>query len=129
FALEQSRDPHSAFREPAQAKQAQQGVNRGLGMALADRQIADIFPGGAADKAGVRVGDVLEAANGEPFESVSSDRRISVFQSGAVSLTLRRTGQSQLLTVSLQPTPLDYDRYRRPSGHRLENDIGYVELS
>ncbi|MDD2218563.1 MAG: PDZ domain-containing protein, partial [Desulfoplanes sp.] len=72
------------------------GVNRGA-------LVASTTPGGPADRAGIKAGDVILAADGEAIDDYSDlTRKIGRLTPGAkVSLTLWRKGKRILLTASL----------------------------
>ncbi|MFA7165787.1 MAG: Do family serine endopeptidase [Desulfoplanes sp.] len=72
------------------------GVNRGA-------LVASTTPGGPADRAGIKAGDIILAADGEAIDDYSDlTRKIGRLTPGAkVSLTLWRKGKRILLTASL----------------------------
>ncbi len=90
-----------------------------LGVVLDNAQtVIDLDPGGAAQTAGVRLGDVLLTLNSVPFsdvEGVGEAKRRAVVEAGEippaqvmVTLVLNRDGQQVSLPVDLvKKTPID----------------------
>lgn len=62
--------------------------------------VAGVLDGGPAEKAGIKSGDQLVAADGEPFTSAGSFRGK---EGKSVSVRLRRGGQEDLRTVTVMP--------------------------
>ena len=101
----------------------------GFGLLVGGQQVLAVFPGGPADRAGVRVGDILESVDNQPFPLTSAPiDPAPVLQLSAPSalLTLRRPGLEDAVTVAIEPG--QYSRYLPPSGRRLANDIGYIQV-
>ncbi len=65
--------------------------------------VFDIFPGGASDRAGMKVGDLVERINGKQFNSaLEADRMLRTTGSGkTVRYDILRSGQHLVLNVTL----------------------------
>jgi predicted metalloprotease with PDZ domain len=80
--------------------------------------VTDVQDGGPAARAGLRVGDVIEAVDGAPITGEEGARRFSEAQPGRpVRFTVRRAGQN--VTLEIVPAGPDRgvpapDRTRRP---------------
>ena len=115
LALEQLGDRHSRLLEPGEASLLRAGRapgHTGLRTLDPERVVVQVYSGGAAARAGVRVGDVLEA--GEPTGTA-----------GTVELTLRRPGQVAR-RVLLERGEVDLNE--TPRGWRLPGGLGYLGL-
>ncbi|MGB1087128.1 MAG: DegQ family serine endoprotease [Alphaproteobacteria bacterium] len=68
--------------------------------------VNDIYPGGPADKAGLRVGDVVQAVGKyEIFDGQGLRYRLAATQGKTATLTLWRNGKQEKLNVALLPPP------------------------
>ncbi|MCB8823166.1 Do family serine endopeptidase [Microvirga rosea] len=69
--------------------------------------IASVDPGGPAEKAGIRLGDVVIGFNGNPVESGRDlSRAIAAAKPGTqVSVAVHRDGRSQDLSLTIGPRP------------------------
>jgi putative serine protease PepD len=69
--------------------------------------IADVVPGGPADKAGLQKGDVVTKANGQAIGDATG--LINAVQAGKtgdqLQLTVNRNGSVDTVTVTLGDTP------------------------
>jgi len=89
--------------------------------------------GGPAERAGVRVGDVIELINGalpKPFRDNPAFSELDFGANTQVQLTLRRAGQVQLIEVTVDQIAFPADRLDKPVGRRLSvepNGVGYIE--
>jgi two-component system, NtrC family, sensor kinase len=83
-------------------------TNRGEGVVA-----GAVAPDSAADRAGIRVGDVLLAVDGTPVESRADVLAYGRDQNAGTPLayTLARLGTRQVLTVPLQPVPTTSSMY------------------
>jgi C-terminal processing protease CtpA/Prc len=123
-------DPVTWFAEPDEAAD---GAHFGLTALYPQGTVIAVDAGGPADKAGVRMGDVVEAVNGSAPTSWRGRHSpwVGLGDGTTVTLTLRRAGQSQAFTVTVEGLagPLDQ---RAPAGQRLQAGtagIGYLELT
>lgn len=97
----------------------------GLLILAPENVVIEIFPDSAAERAGIRLRDVIEKVNGEdppradgPFLRLDRDRPLS--------LQIRRAGVAEALRFTLEALPLD--KSPTPHGRLLREGIGYVEL-
>jgi carboxyl-terminal processing protease len=126
-------DHHSFLLSPEQARDRSAGSRRGFGLLalFPERVVIDVEPGGAADRAGVRIGDIVEAVDGRP---VRGDRIVTLPSpsegSGPtrVLLALRRgvAGRSRLLQVTVEAAELP--AVRPPTARRVSSGVGLLEL-
>lgn len=85
-------------------------VAKGLGL---DRPegvlIADLFPGAAADRAGLEVGDLILSIDGQPVnDEAGVNYRVGTRRPGdTVQIQVRRDGTLRTLAVRLAPPPSD----------------------
>lgn len=100
------------------------------GLGLRETQgalVTRIYPGSSASAAGLRVGDVVVAANGDAIANAEALRNFQGLQApGArVTLDVRRAGQALTLAATLRETP------RALAGARLDPRLegaSFVEL-
>ena len=69
--------------------------------------VADVWPGGPADRAGLRQGDVITTVDGQPAaDATSVNYAVGTRRPGeAVSVAVRRGGKPETLTVRAEPAP------------------------
>jgi predicted metalloprotease with PDZ domain len=78
-----------------------QRLDRGL-------RITAVRPGQAADRAGLATGDILLAVDNLSLATVELNDRLKIYPPGAeVPFTVERFGREQLVTVTLDPPPLN----------------------
>lgn len=120
-------DHHSFFLPPPFARQMSAGdrTTAGLDVAWPERVVFQVYPGGPAAEAGVRVGDVLESVNGGPARGGGGLVGFP-FAAQELTLVLRRAGQKEPLTVRLTPRLLGVNLPARVRS--LGASIGYVEV-
>jgi len=83
---------------------------RGLGLDEARGVVVTrVYPGSAADEAGLRIGDVILSANGQRIDSSEALRNFQGLQStdARVALEVRRDGEPLRLTTGLSLAPRD----------------------
>jgi len=124
-------DPYSAYLLPSQVKEYQTNRDKAdtTGMVIGQfsgfAYVIAIVPGSPADKAGIRVGDVIEYIDGHATRDIDL-YEVKMFLMGApgtsVELTLinRRTEKIKLLRGNVLPAPAE-DRL-------IESQIGYVKV-
>lgn len=63
--------------------------------------VAEVVPGGAAAQAGIRPGDIIAEANGQPLErAVHLTREINLNGGGEMTLLLERNGRAETATLA-----------------------------
>ncbi|HEY1927677.1 MAG TPA: Do family serine endopeptidase [Caulobacteraceae bacterium] len=69
--------------------------------------VTQVWPGGPADRAGLRSGDVIEAVNGAPIDSEGTlTYRVATLRPGeSAQLTVRRGATSLLPHLTVEPPP------------------------
>ncbi len=80
--------------------------------------VQDVTPGGPADKAGVKAGDVVRKLNGQPIENSGQlTAAITEMNPGSVAtLDILRDGQSMTIKVTLGERPAEFNAQNEPSG-------------
>jgi len=80
----------------------------GLGVAWVRPQVGDLFPGEAAWRAGLQVGDTIESIKGKPLHRFNDlQKAISVGDiEGGVEMVIQRPGVKDPLTVHVNPDRL-----------------------
>jgi regulator of sigma E protease len=80
----------------------------GLGVAWVRPEIGDLFPGEAAWRAGLQVGDTIESIKGKPLHRFNGlQKAISVGDiEGGVEMVIQRPGVKEPLTVHVTPDRL-----------------------
>jgi C-terminal processing protease CtpA/Prc len=119
--LEAVGDHHSYFRSPEFQGNLNTGQRESWGYERWGDVITLIYPGGPADLAGLRVGDVIETVYGVPFEDAPRSTQEDHLEFG-----IRRVGEQELLEITIPKAT--FDIYIPPIGQRLDSDIGYIEL-
>jgi C-terminal processing protease CtpA/Prc len=120
--LRSAGDDHSIFLDPTLAAQQFAGESVGLGfVALPDRVVL-VYPDGPAERAGIRVGDVIQSVDGHAWWLFDP----ATWDGEPVEVRLIRAGADQPSYLALEPGP--FSTYLLPVGRRLPGDVGYVEL-
>ena len=126
MAVEALADGHSWF-VPADQKGEQGPTGKPLGFGAfiiaPEMVVSEVFPGSAADRAGLRPRDVIVAVDGvAPVQT--GGRRFMLNPSVPIRLTVQRADSSfeaELIPASIDKAPL-------PHGRLLTDGIGYLEL-
>jgi carboxyl-terminal processing protease len=133
WVLSRLGDHHSFLLTPQRAAELAVGRGRDFGLLalFPERVVVDVEPGGAAEGAGVRVGDVVEAVDGRPVqgeEVVTLPAPTAGGGPARVLLTLRRggAGRSSRLQVAVEAAELP--TVRPPTARRLSAETGLLEL-
>jgi len=120
-------DNHSHLVPPETVRAIQHGSNLTLGLTAIwpECVVALVSPGGPADLAGVKVGDVLESVDGAPPTNVE---RVVLLPRDRqrVTLVLRRPGVVEVLRIELAPREVQFNQPARV--RRLNGDLGYIEI-
>jgi len=109
-------------------------TNMGLWAISPQNVVITVDPGGPAERAGVRVGDVIKLINYNLPKTLRDNPAFSELDYGGhsqVHLTLLRIGQAQPIEVMVDPT-VDSPGYQvKPTGRvwgAEPNGVGYIEL-
>jgi carboxyl-terminal processing protease len=114
-------DYHSFFQTPKEAAQFIESEAAGFGFALNGDVIILIFPGSPADRAGLHVGDTIEAIDGE----IIWEEKFYTQEPKEALFKIRRLGRAAPFDVMIESEV--FDTYLPPEGRRLEN-ASYLEL-
>lgn len=90
-------------------------------------EILRVEPGGGAEEAGLRAGDILVAVNGQGMDVLSVDNAKTLVQGEAgttVKLTVLRDGKEQEFTVERRHIQVVV-----ATGELLEGSIGYIKIN
>jgi Do/DeqQ family serine protease len=83
-------------------------IAKSLGLARpAGALVADVWPGGVADQAGLKQGDVVTSADGAPVvDAAALNYAVATHRPGeTLRISVRRTGGDQQLTLRAEPPP------------------------
>jgi len=120
-------DNHSHLVPPETVRAIQHGSNLTLGLTAIwpECVVALVSPGGPADVAGIKVGDVLESVDGAPPANVE---RVVLLPRDrpSVKLVLRRPGLPAPLRVELAPREVQFNQ--PATVRRLDGNIGYMDI-
>jgi C-terminal processing protease CtpA/Prc len=124
--LQRLGDEHSHLTSPEAAQAMRAGATLTLGMAVTwpECVVATVSPGGPAEEAGIRAGDVVEVVNGTPPEHVHGV--VVLPRDHLVSLRLRRPDRPEPVSVQLRPREVPFNH--PATVRRLKDSIGYVEI-
>lgn len=129
-------DPYTSFVDPESARLMQEdssGTFEGIGAYVEEAPeggvyIIRVFDGGPADKAGIRAGDTIIAADGEDLTRMILRQALLHIRGPAgtpVTLTIVREGTATPLEVSVTRARLDIPTVET---RMLDSNIGYVAL-
>lgn len=129
-------DPHTNFLEPKVAESfatETRGDFVGVGARLAQdplgAKVMIVFKGSPADKAGVKVGDVISAVDGESVSGVIVDDIVTKIrgQEGTkVTLKVMRSGQSEPISIPIVRSVVILPT---AEGKMLPGNIGYISVT
>ncbi|MBV9109387.1 MAG: PDZ domain-containing protein [Gemmatimonadetes bacterium] len=127
WVLAQLRDHHSVLLEPEEAVALSRGLSRGFGFRAIypEGTVVQVYAGGPADAAGVRVGDVMTAVDGARPSADARGALVELPSADTVRITLRRIGSS-VRDLVLAAEPVDLNGL--PTSRRIRGEIGYLEL-
>jgi C-terminal processing protease CtpA/Prc len=130
--LRMAGDNHSFFLLPHETARLAEAW--GYGLLVGGQQVLVVYPNGPADRAGVQVGDLLDAVDGRPFGPIATPvdpaGQIAPDPAGrrdrADRLTLRRPGAAAAIAVTVAPG--SYSRFVSPAARRLPDGVGYLAV-
>jgi len=131
-------DPYTFYYTPDELKREQEdtaGVYYGIGTLLQNTAegeigIVRVFPGSPAEAAGLHVGDVIVAVDGDAVSGadgrsyLEAVRRMRGGEGTRVTLTVRRDGERMAIPVTRGDVKISYASYRV-----LDGNIGYISIS
>ena len=105
----------------AEVQDVTQDIAESLGLHGKGALIADLTPGGPAERAGLRAGDVVTRVNGEPVDSATDLTRAvgRVHAGDAIRLQVRREGRMQEFTVRSGLRPSEDQLAQNDGGPRF----------
>lgn len=130
-------DSHTGFVAPALYQEIKRRENgqaafTGVGIVLIHRDgqyyINEIYPGGPAERAGIRVFDRIVAVDGRATADLSDDavsRMIRGTAGTRVTLKVARPGADNPIDIAITRGPIHVPTV---TDHMLPGDIGYVRL-
>ncbi len=131
-------DPYSTYftkDEYEAVTMTQHGEYRGIGITITTRaedgllQILTVTPGGPAERAGIKDGDLIRKINGEDYSEAATSEAseyIRGIEEDTVELTVYRESTKEELTFTVNLEKLESYSVR---GMMLEDEIGYIEIT
>ena len=131
-------DPYTFYYTPEELQRANEdneGVYYGIGTLLQNTadgeiEVVRVFPGAPAEAAGLHVGDVILAVDGNPVTGVDGRsyleavRRMRGGENTRVTLTVRRDGARMAIPIVRGDVKVSYASYQV-----LPGNIGYISIS
>lgn len=128
MAVKRLGDQHSFFLTPQEwqlwLEGKAVGTQQGLLVAHPEAIVVLIYPGSAAEQAGLRVGDRIETLNGKPAALLEAGEFQSLLQSSPLHLSIKRS--NAILSITLSATTFRFTLML--TTRRLAGDVGYIEL-
>lgn len=136
-AMVGSLDPYTNYYSESQLESyriSTEGTYNGIGAISKeiekDITITNIIEGGPAQKAGLKVGDIIREVNGDSTEGRSNEDMIQIirgFPGSNVNLSIERKGQADTKVYSLDRAQVSLKNV--PFSGMVNEDIGYVVLT
>ncbi|WP_372895371.1 PDZ domain-containing protein [Stieleria sp.] len=127
------RSQYQADRNTQYSAQANQGGRLGVAIEETDQgvRVIRVARGSAAAQAGIREGDVIITADGQKIESAGwlSERIASADDNAQVALTVKRNGQEQELTATLNEQSHSQSGDRRSNNNRQQMDRDQTQFA
>ena len=128
-------DPHSSYMEADQFREMDddfRGRYSGIGVELSlrngDIKVVFVIPGGAADGAGIEVGDVITAVNGKDLRGTDPQLAINALRGEAGSeldVTVEHTNGE----VSTHTLTRDFVKVDSVFSRPVDGDYGYFQIT
>lgn len=135
--LQSLHDSHTGFVPPSlyqeiKRRESGQAAFTGVGIVLLHRDsqyyINEIYPGGPAEQAGIRVFDRIVAVDGHATSGLADDKVSKMIRGAAgtqVTLTVVRAGATDQVEVPIVRGPIHVPTV---TDHMLPGQIGYIRL-
>ncbi|MGE5224925.1 MAG: S41 family peptidase [Omnitrophica WOR_2 bacterium] len=133
--LESLGDKHTSYMDPDQYRQATipltqeyEGIGAWVDTSTPFLTITSPMPGFAAEKAGIKAGDVVIAVDGQDMTGVDGNlvlRKILGPEGTQVKLTIRRQGVEKPFDVTVKREKISIPSV---SGKQLDNRIAYIQI-
>ncbi|MHB1060083.1 MAG: S41 family peptidase [Rhodanobacter sp.] len=126
-------DPYSAFLGPAEFRNYRnllRGRGKTLGLTLeaglTGLRVAAVVPKTAADRAGLKPGDFVDAIDGQPSERWPADRAMTALERDSVAIRVQSPADSVAFEVHLVHEAAQIPAVG--SAVRLSDSVGYLAL-
>jgi carboxyl-terminal processing protease len=133
WVLSELGDGHSFLLTPEEVRAAEAGsaLSFGLTALFPERVVVDVEPGGGAERAGARVGDVVESVDGRPVQGDGTVRLPAPMAGGRPARTvlgLRRGRWDQARQRQVAIEAAGASAVRPPTVRRLSGGVAALEL-
>lgn len=136
-AMLRSLDPYTSYISPEEVERFRStisgkygGVGATLTMYKNTPIISDIYEDSPAAKAGLQIGDILIAANGENLKNKTSmdiSKNLRGNPSSTVQLTVQRAGQNKPINLTITRQVISVDNV--PIAQMIDNNTAYLVLN
>jgi C-terminal processing protease CtpA/Prc len=133
WVLSKLGDRHSFLLTPEQARELASGGGQGFGLTalFPELVVVDVEPDGAAARAGVRVGDLVESVDGRPGQGdavVALPPPMTGGRPARVRLALRRGDGDRARQLEIVVEAAPAPAVRPPTARRLSSTVSLLEL-